>query len=731
MKKMNLRYLIVFVSAICAGRSAMSATFIVTMVNTVFTPPNLTINVGDTVTWRCDQGFHDTVSGVNGQPSGFWNSNVQFPALMRPGNMFSVTFNNAGTFPYYCTPHWPLGMVGSITVQSVNSAPTISIINPPDQSNFNAPADITVEASAFDADGDPLTVEFFMNGTSLGTDSTPPYQMPVNGLGPGNYTFTATARDPAGLTASASSSITVNGLQPAIGVGPQSQIVNAGSDVTLSVQANGTPPLNYQWFFGADLIGGAIGPSLMLTNVSPADSGSYTVQVSNGFGSTFASATLTVTSPPSGTAPTFSSEPRSQTVNAGTNVTFTAEAIGSLPLSWRWFFNNEPIPDATNASFTLLNVGPGNTGQYFVSVNNPFGSATSSNATLTVVTCDLTLSKLSSSFPPEGGTDSVDVIGPAGCAWTVQNSNAWVQITSASSGSGPATVRFTVASNATHIARSGILVIAGNLFTVSQTATLFPAKNDFNHDGQTDFVFQNTDGRVNVWLMDGTTRTGIAPLRNGRPAAFGSRIVGTQDFDLDGNVDILWQRGDGALQIWFMNGTNFLRSELIAPAPALGNAWQVIGLGDFNRDLHPDILLRHTEGYLLLWYMKGKQYLRQTLLYNGQAIPIAWRVVGVADMNNDGYADIIWQKPSSAIVVWFMNKETPVRGPLLSNLPRIDAAIVGLNDLNQDGAVDFVWRHSDGHLSTWWMNNTNRLGSFPINGREIVPPAWKFAAPKN
>ena len=703
------------------------------MVNYRFSPPDLTINVGDTVVWRDNQGSHDTVSGVNGVPDRdrTWNSNTQYPNLMRVGNTFSFTFTRAGTYPYYCTPHWQLGMVGTITVQAGNSAPSLSIISPPDQSNFNAPADISFEAAPSDPDGDPLTVEFFLNGTSLGSLSAPPYRIAVNGLGPGNYTFSATASDSGGLTASATNLVTINGQQPTINTGPQSQTVNAGSDVTFTVQANGSRPLSYQWFFGTTAIGGQTTPSLLLTNVSSADSGSYTVQVFNAFGSAFASATLTVTSPPSGSAPTLTSEPRSQSVNAGSNVTFSADAIGSLPLSWQWFFNGAAIADATNSSLTLLSVGPANAGDYLVTVINPFGSTTSSNATLTVISCVFSLSKASSSFPAEGGSDIVDLIGPSGCGWTVQNTNSWISITSGSSGNGSATVSFTVISNSTRNARSAVVIIAGNSFSVSQAATLFPARNDFNHDGQTDFVFHNTDGRVNVWLMDGTMRIGIVPLRNGRPTAPGSRIVATHDFDLDGNVDILWQRADGSLQIWFMNTTNFLRSELIAPAPVLGTAWQAVAMGDFNRDLQSDILLRHRDGYLLVWYMRGKQYVRQGLVYNGQAVPNLWRVVGVADLNKDGYPDILWQKPSSAMVVWFMRADTPLQGPLLSNLPRIDAAIVGMNDLNQDGGVDFIWRHSDGHLSAWWMNGTNRIGSFPINAGEIVAPAWKFSAPRN
>ncbi|HKQ40414.1 MAG TPA: plastocyanin/azurin family copper-binding protein, partial [Verrucomicrobiae bacterium] len=206
------------IAATFLGPSAFGATFTVSMFNppTGFSPANLTINVGDTVTWRCVVGFHDTVA-----EDGAWNSNIQFPALMRPGNTFSVTFNSPGSHAYYCTPHRSLGMVGNITVLAPNSPPSVSIITPANQSSYAAPADISFEASPSDPNGDPVTVEFFLNGSSLGSLSTAPYRIAVNGLGPGNYTFTVTARDSAGAASSASSSVTVNGNQPSITTGPQ------------------------------------------------------------------------------------------------------------------------------------------------------------------------------------------------------------------------------------------------------------------------------------------------------------------------------------------------------------------------------------------------------------------------------------------------------------------------------------------------------------------------------
>jgi hypothetical protein len=86
-----------------------------------------------------------------------------------------------------------------------------------------------------------------------------------------------------------------------------------------------------------------------------------------------------------GIAPTIISQPQSQTVAAGANVTFTVTATGTAPLSYQWRRNGTNVSGATSTSLTLSNVQPANAGNYSVRVTNAFGVATSSNAVLTVL----------------------------------------------------------------------------------------------------------------------------------------------------------------------------------------------------------------------------------------------------------------------------------------------------------------------------------------------------------
>ncbi|MBN2506321.1 MAG: immunoglobulin domain-containing protein [Verrucomicrobia bacterium] len=82
---------------------------------------------------------------------------------------------------------------------------------------------------------------------------------------------------------------------PTITQQPQSAFVAFGDDVTFTVGALGTPPLEYQWMYEGQDIGGASANALTLLGVFVEDSGAYSVRVSNFSGSvTSAPAMLTV-----------------------------------------------------------------------------------------------------------------------------------------------------------------------------------------------------------------------------------------------------------------------------------------------------------------------------------------------------------------------------------------------------------------------------------------------------
>ncbi len=87
---------------------------------------------------------------------------------------------------------------------------------------------------------------------------------------------------------------------------------------------------------------------------------------------------------PGAQAPQILQHPQSQSVAAGSNVTFTVEASGTAPLTYQWQFEQADLSGQTGSSLTLNGVTTAQAGKYRVVVSNAAGSATSDEAILTV-----------------------------------------------------------------------------------------------------------------------------------------------------------------------------------------------------------------------------------------------------------------------------------------------------------------------------------------------------------
>ncbi|WP_040550647.1 LamG-like jellyroll fold domain-containing protein [Pedosphaera parvula] len=172
-------------------------------------------------------------------------------------------------------------------------------------------------------------------------------------------------------------------LPPSISSQPQSQTVNAGANVSFNVTTSGTAPLSYQWQMNGTNLVAATTSVFNLSNVQLSDAGVYTVIITNLYGAVVSSnATLFVNAFP----PSITTQPQSQTVNAGANVSFEVVASGSSPLNYQWQLNGSNVPGATTSTLTLSNVQPVSAGDYTIVVTNPYGLVTSSNATLVINT---------------------------------------------------------------------------------------------------------------------------------------------------------------------------------------------------------------------------------------------------------------------------------------------------------------------------------------------------------
>ena len=211
-------------------------------------------------------------------------------------------------------------------------------------------------------------------------------------------------------------------------VSPASQIVLAGSNLSLTVSVLGDPPA-YQWWFNATpladggRVAGAYSNSLTIALTVTNDTGSYWVTVSNSSGmATSAVAAVTVELPV-----TITGQPANRTVLAGSNASFTVAATGFAPPSYLWYSNavaltnGGRISGATSATLSISNVQTNDSAAYQVILTNNYGSATSSVANLTVLAPVQILSQSGSQAVLLGGAATFAVAaigtGPLNYQW--------------------------------------------------------------------------------------------------------------------------------------------------------------------------------------------------------------------------------------------------------------------------------------------------------------------------
>jgi len=83
-------------------------------------------------------------------------------------------------------------------------------------------------------------------------------------------------------------------------------------------------------------------------------------------------------------SPVITTQPKSQLISAGYQVTFSVVASGLTPFSYQWMRNGVNISGATASSYKFATTLADNRAQFRVRVSNAYGSALSNTATLSV-----------------------------------------------------------------------------------------------------------------------------------------------------------------------------------------------------------------------------------------------------------------------------------------------------------------------------------------------------------
>jgi len=238
-------------------------------------------------------------------------------------------------------------------------------------------------------------------------------------------------------------------------------------------------------------------------------------------------------------------------------------------------------------------------------------------------------------------------------------------------------------------------------------------------------------GARKTFLLDLSSPVGAA-LADAQGMATLVYSVPWPDFDGDFEPDLLWQhQGAGYLATWLMNGVTLSEAASLVPGQVADLRWRVAGVADFDDDGTPDLLWQHqTLGYLSVWFMNGTTVKSAAALSPGQVTDTAWRVVGTGDFNRDGRPDLLWQHQSLGYLsVWYMNGVVLAGAAALSpgQVADVSWQVAGVGDWNADGEPDLLWWHRTlGYVSVWYMSGVTLTGAAALGPGPVADTGWQI-----
>jgi FG-GAP-like repeat/Bacterial pre-peptidase C-terminal domain len=241
-----------------------------------------------------------------------------------------------------------------------------------------------------------------------------------------------------------------------------------------------------------------------------------------------------------------------------------------------------------------------------------------------------------------------------------------------------------------------------------------------------DLIWRNTATDTTArWFTEGI-RFNAGDYANSAPSVGPNspwKVVGTNDFNGDGQADLLWRnQASDETAVWYFNGSTYTGGEYLKNLPTLGpnSPWTIVGTADFNSDGQSDLLWRNqASDQTGVWYLNGSTFTSGEYLQNlpGLGANSTWNIVGVADLNNDGKTDLIWRdQVNDQTAFWYLNGTTFSSGQYLLNAPNLGRnsswQLTGAADFTGDGKPQLFWQDAvNGLVGTWALAGNRFTGS--------------------
>ncbi|KAE8300566.1 Sialoadhesin Sheep erythrocyte receptor [Larimichthys crocea] len=287
------------------------------------------------------------------------------------GQIFTITdFRPEHSGNYYCEAQNRRGRHNStlhlIVVADAPKLPSVSVspsaeivenssVNLTCSSDANPAANYTWYKKNGDPDPQPLSKEAELVFRSIQSSDSGEYY--------------CTAENELGRRTSESISVNVKYAPklPSVSVSPSAEIVE-NSSVTLTCNSDANPAAKYTWYKEKQKVFQGPEGHYNFMSISPGDTGNYTCKSENQYGKNSSSVLfIDVQYPPR--LPSVSVSPSAEILE-GSSVTLTCSSDANPAAKYTWYKENEDSPKASGQIFTITDITPEHSGNYYCEAQN-------------------------------------------------------------------------------------------------------------------------------------------------------------------------------------------------------------------------------------------------------------------------------------------------------------------------------------------------------------------------
>ena len=320
----------------------------------------------------------DTFSGYESTDGSTWvlvdTETIEMPQTVYVG--LAVTSHNARR-----AARATFTNVTVAAVQTGNEPPAVTLIAPAPSTTYTAPATVTFQATATDADGTVSQVDFYAGAQRISSDATSPYSATWNNVAAGTYDLTAVATDDGGAaTTSSMARVTVKAATnqpPTIAITTPANGTSYAAPATITINANATDAdgtvTRVDFYRGSTLIASDTTSPFSVTwsNVAAGSYALTAVAFDNGGASTSSAAvnvTVTSTAPPP-TKVAFTPSPDHATSVTSYSVALrrATDPIGATPVATKSLGKPAPVNNEITVDISDI-VNPLAAGSYYAVV---------------------------------------------------------------------------------------------------------------------------------------------------------------------------------------------------------------------------------------------------------------------------------------------------------------------------------------------------------------------------